>query len=249
MTLRPCVPLDPDRDRDPAARPRARRDRGRRLAGGLVLAALLALAQPGQAQGTGCTEAGMNGQCSEFGAIVMDDQVDIRGEPVKVPVVVVLNTAYEDQAARWMLFSARSLDSGGASPVTIGLDRFASDYGDVVTTRVEQPGPGELNLWVDTLDAPLGTPITLSLLVGATERGAYRLETLVMAFDRGYTPVKDSAGQDATLYSFTMLGVNGETTAREGGGSFLDRAVPAAGAAPALAALAVAGLLLRRRSA
>lgn len=255
MTLRPCVPLDPARDRSLAPPPQGHRDRRRArrarrgLAGAILFAALLALAQPGQAQDGGCAEPGMNGQCSEFGAIVMASQVDVRGEPVTVPVVVVLNTAYQDQDARWMLFSARSAAPGGSSPVTIGLGGFASDSGDVVTTRVEQPSPGELNVWVDTLDTPLGTPLTLNLLVGATERGAYRLETLVMAFDRGYTPVKDSAGQDATLYSFAMVGVNGETSAREGGGSFLDRAVPAAGAMPVLAALAAAGLALRRRSA
>lgn len=237
---------------------RPRRGPGQRRLGLLLVAALsallaVALAPRVEAQDQDCSEPGMNGQCSEFGAIAMASQVDIRGERVPVRVAIVLSTTYEDQAARWLLFSVRSLESDGSpTPVSIGLAGFATANGDIVTTRVEQPAPGELNLWVDTLDAPVGSPISLDLIVGSSERGAYRLETLVMAFDRGYAPVQDSEGKDASLYSFTTLGVNGETAAAPSSdeSSLRDRLAPGPGVAPALGAVAAAlaaALLARRR--
>ena len=175
----------------------------------LALAALLAIAQPAWAQD--CMQPAKNMQCTDFGAIVMDTQRDIRGTPIDVAVTTTLNTAYADQGARWLLFSVRNVEPDGSNPVTISLTRFSTEFGDVVTTRVEHPSPSELNLWVDVLDTPVGTPITIEMQVGATQRGAFRLETLVMPFDRGYAPLKDPAGADMSLFSFTLLGVNEET--------------------------------------
>lgn len=217
----------------------------------LGLVALLALAQPAGAQG-GCTEAGKNVQCSEFGAITMDSQRDIRGDPIDLTATITLNTAYGDHAARWLLFSVRNVTSDGSNPVTITLVRFGTSAGEIVTTRAEHPSANELNLWVDTLDAPVGTPITLDMKIGSTDRGAYRLETLVMAFDRGYAPVKDSSGNDASLFSFTLLGVNKETAGVSAdGGSIMDgHKLPGMEAIPALVAVTlVAAVLIRRRQA
>ncbi len=229
--------------------PSPRRLRGVTAALGLV--ALLVLAQPAGAQ-NGCTEPGKNVQCTEFGAITMDSQRDIRGEAIDLTATITLNTAYSDQSARWLLFSVRNVTDDGSNPVTITLKKFSSYAGDIVTTRVEHPSANELNLWVDTLDTPVGTPITLGMKIGSTDRGAYRLETLVMAFDRGYAPIKDSSGNDASLFSFTLLGVNKETAGVEtDGGSFLEgKKLPGLELIPALLAVtAVAAVLIRRRQA
>ncbi|MFA5945095.1 MAG: hypothetical protein WC876_11595 [Candidatus Thermoplasmatota archaeon] len=218
-----------------------------RLAGALGLVGLMALTQV--AAQNGCTQDGFNGQCTEFGSIAMEGQRDIRGDPIDVSVAITLNTAYEDQGARWLLFSARNVEQDGSNPVTLELTGFSSAYGDIVTTRVEHATANELDLWVDILDTPVGTPITLDLKVGATERGAFRLETLVMAFDRGYAPIQDSNGNDASLFSFSLLGVNKETPGVDAdGGSLVDgKKLPALGLVPLAASLAVAVALLRRR--
>lgn len=224
--------------------------RTRLLAAALAACALLVLAPTAQAQDT-CNSPGMNGQCTEFGSIAMESQRDIRGSPIDLSVGFTLNTVYSDQGSRWLLVSVRNVETDGSNPVTIELVRFASAYGDILTTRVEHPSPNELNLWAETLDTPVGTPITLDLRVGSTERGAYRLETLVMAFDRGYAPVTDSAGNDASLFSFTLLGVNKET---KGGGDNNDsllrgNKVPGLEVGALLGALVGVALLVRRRSA
>jgi len=214
----------------------------------LTLGVLLVGAVPAAAQ-SGCTEAGKNVQCTEFGAITMDSQRDIRGEAIDLTASIVLNTAYSDHAARWLLFSVRNVTDDGSNPVTITLVRFASNAGDIVTTRVEHPSANVLNLWVDTLDAPVGTPITLDMKIGSTDRGAYRLETLVMAFDRGYAPVVDSSGHDASLFSFTLLGVNKETAGvASDGGSLLDgHKMPGLEIVPIIAIVTAAAAIVARR--
>jgi hypothetical protein len=223
------------------------------LRAALVLGALFAFAPSVSAQ-SGCTQAEHNVQCTEFGTISMESQRDIRGSFIDQSVAINLNTAYADQQSRWLLFSVRNVEADGSNPVTIEVTRFASAYGDIVTTRVEQPSPSEVNMWVDTLDTPVDTPITIDLRVGSTERGAFKLETLVMAFDRGYAPIQDSSGQDASLFSFTLLGVN-EETASSGGdahNSILDgNKTPGLGFAGMMAVLAAAvavAVLARRRA-
>ena len=236
---------------------RPTRTRGRTIVvyATFALAALLAFAPTANAQDdsieSDCSEAGRNVQCTEFGTIGMDTQRDIRGDPIDLAASIELNTAYTDQGARWVLVSVRSVDPDGSTPVTIDLQGFSSPHGDIVTTRVEQPSAGELNLWVDTLDMPVGTPVALDLSVGATERGAYNIETLVMAFDRGYAPLQDANGEDVSLFSSTLLGVNKETAQVAGDGeSMLERrGLPGLGLVPVLAALAaVAAVAIRRRA-
>lgn len=238
-------PLDPDPTT--ARRPvrAARRTAVVLLA--LGMAALLALS-PAGAQGS-CAVPERNAQCTEFGTIAMDSQRDIRGEPIDIAADITLNTAYEDQGARWLLFSVRNVEADGSNPVTIELNGFSSAYGEIVTTRVDHDTANELDLWVDVLDTPVGIPIDLDVKVGATERGAFRLETLVMAFDRGYAPLKDAAGNDASLFSFTLLGVNEETGSISPGGDSLSdgKKLPALGLVPLLAAVAAAVVLFGRR--
>ena len=217
------------------------------LLGSVALACLLALS-PAGAQG-GCTTPERNMQCTEFGTIAMDSQRDIRGQAIDVSADITLNTGYEAQGARWLLFSVRNIEADGSNPVTVGLNHFTSTYGDIVTTRVEHSKANELDLWVDILDTPVGTPIDLQVNVGSTERGAFRLETLVMAFDRGYAPILDSQGNDASLFSFTLLGVNDETGAVSPGGDSLSdgKKLPGPGLIPVLAAMAAAVVLVGRR--
>lgn len=227
----------------------ARRKRARIAASALTLVALLAFVPTASAQG--CSEPGRNAQCTAFGNIAMDSQRDIRGSPIDVGVAIFLHTGYEDQGARWLLFSVRNVEQDGSNPVTVKLTKFASPHGDIVTTRVEDAKANELNLWVDILDTPVGVPIDLGVRVGATERGAFTLEALVMAFDRGYAPIQDSSGNDASLFSFTLLGVNKETAnVNSDGGSLLDgNKVPALGFVPLLAILAGLVVVARRRRA
>lgn len=221
--------------------------RARIFAAAFTAFALLALVPVAQAQE--CGMSGMNGQCTEFGSIAMESQRDIRGDAIDLAVTFTLNTAYADQGSRWLLVSVRNVETDGSNPVTIEMTSFASAYGDILTTRVEQPSPNELNLWVETLDTPVGTPITLDLSVGATERGAFQLETLVMAFDRGYAPVKDSLGNDASLFSFTLLGVNEETAgvSSDKGSLLRGNKVPGFEAVAVIGALVAVALVLKRR--
>lgn len=210
---------------------------------------LLALVPTAQAQTQDCATPGMNGQCTEFGSIAMESQRDIRGSAIDLTATFTLNTVYTDQGSRWLLVSVRNVEADGSDPVTIELVRFGSEYGEVLTTRVETPSPHELNLWVETLDTPVGTPITLDLKVGSTERGAFKLETLVMAFDRGYSPVKDSSGNDASLFASTLLGVNKESGSvdSDNGSLLKGNKVPGVETSVLLAALLGCALVARRR--
>lgn len=220
---------------------------GRSMAAAFVACTMLALVPAASAQD--CNVPGMNGQCTDFGSIAMESQRDIRGSAIDLTATFTLNTVYADQGARWLLVSVRNVEADGSDPVTIELVRFGSEYGDILTTRVEQPSAHELNLWVETLDTPTGTPITLDLKVGSTERGAFRLETLVMAFDRGYAPIKDSFGNDASLYASTLLGVNKESgaVAADQGSLLKGNKVPGVEAGLLLAGLVGCALLARRR--
>lgn len=233
----------------PASPPRRVLQRTAAASFALALATLM-VASPVSAQ-EACSGAGRNGQCTEFGTISMDSQRDIRGQTISVDIPIYLNTGYADQGTRWLLFSVRNVTSDGSNPVTIELTRFATASGNIVTTRVEHPSANELNLWVDILDTPVQIPISLDVRVGSTERGAFRLEALVMAFDRGYTPVRESSGAEASLFSFSLLGVNKETAKvnADGGSLFDGNKLPAPPLAAVLVALAAAALLVRRRAA
>ena len=248
--------IAPDQQR--GTRPKTTRARPKTRHIALAAASMLifvgaAVAGGATAQSSGtCQETGKNVQCTQFGTIAMDTRADIRGDPIQVAAEIWLNTDYADRGARWVMFSVRNTTEEGASPVTIGLTKFSTIHGDVITTRVEQPKPSELNLWVDVLDLPTATTISLELRIGATERGAYSLETLVLAFDRGYAPVKDNQGNDASLFSHTFLGVNKETqtTAGDDGSFSAGNKLPSPGPLLVLVILSVAALVvLRRRSA
>lgn len=228
---------------------RGARPHGTRRLPAALLAAVALLAMVPAAGAQTCGEPGMNGQCTEFGSIAMESQRDVRGEPIDLTVSFTLNTAYAEQGSRWLLVSVRNAEEDGRDPVTIEMLRFASVHGDILTTRVEQPSASELNIWVETLDTPVGTPVSLDLRVGATERGAFQLETLVMAFDRGYAPVQDSVGNDASLFSFTLLGVNEETqaVASDRGSLLRGNKVPGPEASLLVITLVALALLLRRK--
>jgi hypothetical protein len=197
-----------------------------------------------------CSQPGKTIQCNAFGSIAMDTQRDIRGDPVDLTATIWLNTNYAPQGARWILFSVRNVTSDGASPVAISLVRFATASGEVVTTRVDHTQPNEVDLWVDVLDTPVNTTITLDFQVGSSERGAYRLEALVLAFDRGYATIQVNGGQ-ASLFASTLLGVNQQTgrIAGAGAGSLLQGKKTPGPAVPALVLALAAVAALRRRAA
>ncbi|HEX2066890.1 MAG TPA: hypothetical protein VHI93_08775 [Candidatus Thermoplasmatota archaeon] len=196
-----------------------------------------------------CVQPGKAVQCTGFGSIAMDSQRSIKGEPITLAASIWLNTNHADQGARWILFSVRNVTHDG-SPVAIALVRFATPSGDVVTTRIDQERPSQLDLWVDVLDLPVRAPITLEVQVGSGERGAYRLEALVLAFDRAYETIRVD-GAEASLFSSTLIGVNQETGKLENAGrdSLLQGKKTPGLALPALAAALGAALLLRRRAA
>jgi nitrogen fixation protein len=158
-----------------------------------------------------CTVPGYNVQCNELGMISMPLEQEIRGEPVTLVANTTLRTNYAHLEARWMMFSIRNITMSGQSPVTVEVKRFGTTADEVLVTRVDRHGASQVQLWVDVLDVPVGVPLALELNVGATERGAYRLESLVMPFDRHYQALPGAAGTNATLFSFTLLGVNADT--------------------------------------
>lgn len=192
-----------------------------------------------------CQEDGVNVECNDFGQIRMPTTKDVKGSPVTLAAEITIEKTYEDQEARWFMFSIRNITADGDSPVTIDLQGFNTSSGDVVVTRTIQDSPSELNLWVDVLDIPVGERITLEVEVGATERGAFAIETLVIPFDRGYEPIKNETGADVSLYSSTLLAVNDETTTTttEDEGSILDgNKVPGAAAGITVVLLAAAAI-------
>lgn len=208
-----------------------------------------AFAQDSSAESS-CTEKGKNVQCTEFGSISMDTQRDIRGDPITVTANIHLNTGYADQGARWIMFSVRNVTDAGTSPVTIGVNGFSTPDGDIIVTRTEQNKASEVNLWVDVLDLPIDKPISLALNVGATERGAFSLETLVLAFDRGYAPITTQNGAEASLFSFSLLGVNEETktTADGNNDSFTEgNKLPSVGIVSVLSVVVFACAVMLRR--
>lgn len=246
----------------PETRPRTQRRpthdrlRARLAVGALALLLLFAAVAPASAGRTSrtaddeCEEKDVNMQCNDFGVIRMDSRTDVRGKPVNVVTDITLDTAYQENGARWLMFSVRHIPESGSSPVTISLVRFETPHGEIITTEVERNGPNEINLWVDVLDTPVDIPIQLEVEVGATERGAFSLETLVLAFDRGYEPIVDG-GEEASLFSFTLLGVNKETPSTlsgEGKGIFDGKKTPGL-AVPVVLLVAVAVAVLRRRGA
>lgn len=238
------------RTRRPAHdRPRLRRSLGALF---LLLALVASSALPGAAArgDDECEEDGRNLQCNEFGTIGMDTRHDVRGKPVTVVTDITLETSYKDSGARWLLFSLRHDPEGAdSSPVTIDLKRFETPHGEIITTEVERNGANEINLWVDVLDTPVGVPIQIEAEVGVTDRGAFVLETLVLPFDRGYEPVYDSEGEEASLFSSTLLGVNKETRSTHSGDGkgFLDGQKTPGLAVPFVLLIAVALAVMRRR--
>jgi hypothetical protein len=240
---------------------------GNRAVAAVLVLALSALAPPTLAQmGTttptsdqGCVPAGMNGQCNELGTILMDFQKDVTGTPVDVTTRITLETTFKDREARTFLFSVRNVTApgDGPSPVTVELVNFTSTSGEISVTKTERPGANELDMWVDVLDVPVHEPIDITVRAGATDRGAFRLETLAMPFDRAYHPIRGPDGAEASLFSFTFLAVNKQTeatasTSSTGLDHSLVRSLPGAEPVIAVAAIAVVALLLagpRRRRA
>lgn len=205
----------------------------------ILILGVLGASSSATAQGSGCSEPGKNVQCNRFGYISMESQRDIRGDPIDLQVHLELDTTFREYDARWIMISVRNVTSDLSNPVMIQYDGFETPHGKVITENVEQPGPHELAIWMHVLDTPVDVPMTLDLTIGAKERGAYRLETLVMAFDRGYEPVVLPSGEEANLFSFTLLGVNEETEALKQVSNAKSRIeqLPAAGLAPALVLL------------
>lgn len=234
----------PHQTSPPSARPLRRT-----AAMSLALIAVASMIVPA-ASAQGCEEDGKNMQCNEFGVIAMENQRDIKGKPIIVDVETTIYDAQADRGARYVMFSVRHEPRGASSPISMELVEFKSEYGDVVTMRVEKEVPNEINVWVHVIDVPTNTPITMQVKVGSTERGAFQLEGLVMPFDRGYEPVTSASGGDMSLFAYTLLGVNGATGKVGSGGSFLDGVrTPGFAVVPALGVvLLVAALAARRRS-
>jgi hypothetical protein len=140
----------------------------------------------------------------------MDSVREIKGSPIQLSTEVTLNSNFKDHGARWFLFSVRNVTADGTNPILLKVDGFSADGAQVVTSKVDQKAY-ESDFWVDVEDVPVGKTIHIDMTVGATDAGAFQLETLVMAFDRGYSAVADSSGAEASLFSFTLLGVKSAT--------------------------------------
>lgn len=216
----------------------------------LAVVGVLAVSGTASAQDDmSCKESGKNIECNEFGRIAMDHRQRVKGDPVDVNATITLNRTYENQGARWIMFSIRNVTDSGESPVSLRLNTFSTDDGEVVTTRVDHEDENELNLWVDVLDLPTREPITLEVSVGCTEEGAYAVETLVLVFDRGYDPIKNASGENVGLFSNTLLGVNEATDPISTSSSDSPlgiRDVPGAGALGAAGAVAIVAAVTAR---
>ncbi len=240
-------------------RPRADHSFGRRLSVSLIMFLLTAMMMASAATAQTslssdlddeCKEAGYNMQCNQFGTIKMENQADIRGEAVPVTATLVVDQTYEQAGARWVLISIRHVPEGsGGSPISLSLTSVKSPFGNVYITSIDQEMPNEINVWVHVVDIPLGSPIEVKYMIGSSDRGAFRVETLAMPFDRGYEPITDARGNDLILYSFALVGVNKESgvVASTSGGSG-GRGIPTVGLPILGVGLLGAALLIRRRA-
>lgn len=210
------------------------------LSGGAIA---LEAAQGGSAAPQDCRKSGKNGECNQFGEIWMDTRKDVKGERVDLKTDIMLYTDFSDQNARWVMFSVRNISQELGHPVDVQLNSFRTEHGNVVTTR-EDYQDHRVDLWVDVLDLPVNTPITITMNVGSTERGAFDLETMVLAFDRGYDPIRMAGGKQASLFAYTTLSVTDET----GSSGFISRVqnVPGFEAVAVLGALAAVAIALAR---
>jgi hypothetical protein len=217
------------------------------ILGLLLIAAPVALASTALADDH-CQADRYNPECNDFGTIQMPTQKDVKGSPVTVTAHIVIDTTYEEQDARWVMFSMRNVTE--ESPVTINLRAFSSSSGEVVTTQVVQEKPSELNLSVDVLDLPTREVITPEAEIGVTDRGAFALGSIVIPFDRGYEPIKDARGDPVSLYSSTLLAVNEETssTSKDSDSSLISgNKLPSATTGLVLGVIGVSALVLARR--
>lgn len=191
---------------------------------------------------TSCQEDGYNIQCNTFGKIRMPSQEDIRGETVRMETQIELTTNLVDRDARWIMFSVRNVTGLDDEPVSVGLQSFRTPAGEIYVSETEQTEPNQVNLWVHVVDVPVNQPIVIEYDIGVSERGAYRLETLVLGFDRGYEPIQGPDGKDMSLFSFTLLGVNGATSPASVGGSSggVSLLSPGIGLAPVIGLLVLA---------
>lgn len=219
---------------------------------GLLAAALLSApaagAQSSSSQSMSCEQEGKNTQCNDLGSIAMDTQREIRGEPIKVEIDATIDDTLAERGARYVMFSVRH--DGSDSPVSLSLEKFSTRQGTIFTERIDHDIPNEINIWAHVADIPEGEPIKIVLNVGASDRGAFRLETLVMPFDRGYEPVRGRGGAEVTLFSFTMLGVNKESSdvSKGASSSIVDRVrTPGLGSAALLSGLLAAAAVAARR--
>lgn len=195
--------------------------------------------------GGSCDRKGKSGECKSYGEIWMDNSAEIRGEPVQLTTDIYLNTNFENMGARWVMFSVRNITWDGADPVRVSVDSFKTEHGEIITTR-EDRTENKVDLWVDVMDLPVGTPITIETTVGSTEKGAYMLETLVLAFDRGYDPIHDQSGTNVALFASTHLGVN-QVTGSSGGLTSKFQNVPGVAPMVLVAAIGLAAVLLAGR--
>lgn len=203
----------------------------------------VAVAQAGAAGD--CERKGKSGECEAYGEIWMDSSAEIRGEPVQLQAEIYLHTNFDEMGARWVMFSVRNTTWDGSNPVLISVDSFKTEHGNIITTR-EDRTDNKVDLWVDVMDLPVGTPITIDMTVGSTERGAYNVETLVLAFDRGYDPIQDQYGNDVGLFAATHLGVN-KASGSAGGLSSKVQNVPGVAPMALVAAVGLAAVLLAGR--
>jgi hypothetical protein len=229
-----------------ATRP-SRNDRTPGTRAGVAFAAFFLAALAPAAAAAPCTEGGHNVQCSELGSIRMDSVREIKGSPIQLSTEVTLNSNFKDHGARWFLFSVRNLTSDGANPIQIHIDGFSADGAKIATSKADQKSY-ESDFWVDVEDVPVGKTIRIDMTVGAADAGAFQLEALVMAFDRGYSAITDSTGAEASLYSFTLLGVKSPTGSIGAGPLSGGYTVPTY-QIPALIGILGVAALLRRRTA
>lgn len=210
------------------------------------------LGAPGAgAQGTGCQQAVANMQCSELGSIAMDAQDTIGGAPVDVTTRITITHNYQERNAQ---VPVRRAQRGHGTPgiATPEATRLTTASGDLRVADRRRPSATEVNTRVDVPDVPVGQEIQLTTRAGATDKDAYRLEVLVQPFDKDHHAIEDGSGSgnDASLFSSTLLIVNEATGAVSGGtrpfGGEVGNALRVPGADATAAP--VAGSLLARRA-
>jgi hypothetical protein len=210
----------------------------------LVCAVALATAATAQS-----TNPNWKGEDNEFGSLRAPYAIDLDAGRAPIEAQVLLHTHYENKDGRFYMF----MFTVENQPLLVSFDSLIrTDTGKEINCYKRE---GESNLaikcFVDRYEMPpIGTEILMRGSIEAKKAGVAQVGAIVVPFTATWLKVPMSNGLEAELFAGTQVNAN---TASDGSKTFggLGNKVPGIGVVgvgvAALAALAIAGVLRRRK--